>query len=537
MPGRTADRTRTKPELRGALEPGFEQVLTPDALAFVAQLEQQFGSRRRELLEARALRRARLAAGELLDFLSETAEVRERDWKVAPVPEDMQQRWVEITGPTDRKMMINALNSGADGFMADFEDANAPTWRNMVFGHINLRDAIDGTITYEGSDGRHYELGENLATLLVRPRGWHLPERHLLVDAEPVSGALFDFGLYIFHCARRLIDNGTAPYFYLPKIESHREARLWNDVFCFAQDALGIPRGTIKATVLIETLPAAFEMHEILYELRDHSAGLNAGRWDYIFSSIKCFPERPEMVLPDRGEVTMTVPFMRAYTELLAATCHRRGAHAMGGMAAFIPSRKDPEANEKAFAGVRADKEREVSQGYDGTWVAHPDLVPVAREVFERGLEGARSQLACRRDDVQVSAEQLLDLASTPGSITDAGLRTNVNVGFQYVSFWLSGRGAAAINSLMEDAATCEISRTQIWQWVHHASQLKDGRTVTRELVRDILNEETAKIRESVGEETWRAGRPEETREIFERVALSEELIEFLTLPAYDYLD
>jgi malate synthase len=433
-------------------------------------------------------------------------------------------------------MTINALNSGADGFMADFEDANAPTWHNMIDGHINLRDAVDGSITYEGSDGRHYELGENPATLLVRPRGWHLLERHLTLGGEPVAGAFCDFGLYVFHCARRLLDKGSGPYFYLPKMESHREARLWNEVFEHAQDALGIPRGTIKATVLIETLPAAFEMDEILYELREHSAGLNAGRWDYIFSAIKCFAHDAAMVLPDRGKVTMTVPFMRAYTELLASTCHRRGAHAMGGMAALIPSRRDEEANAKALDGVRADKEREVAQGYDGTWVAHPDLVPVAREVFERGLEGARNQLSRQRDDVRVTASELLDLAATPGEITEAGLRTNVNVGFQYVSFWLTGRGAAAINSLMEDAATAEISRSQIWQWVRHGARLDDGRTVTAELVRQILDEETAKIREAVGDETWRAGRPDETRRVFESVALADDLPEFLTLTAYDLL-
>jgi malate synthase len=519
------------------MDSGFERVLTPEALEFLAELEHQFGGRRAELLEARARKRARLREGEMLEFLPETREVREREWLIAPAPPDLQQRWVEITGPTDRKMVINALNSGADGFMADFEDANAPTWRNMVTGHINLRDAIEGTIQYTGSDARHYELNEQIATLLVRPRGWHLPERHLLVDGEPISASLFDFGLFFFHCARPLLANGSGPYFYLPKMESHLEARLWNDVFCFSQDAAGIDRGTIKATVLIETLPAAFEMDEILYELREHSAGLNAGRWDYIFSSIKCFADRPEMVLPDRTDVTMTVPFMRAYTELLAATCHRRGAHAMGGMAALIPSRKDPEANERALAGVRADKEREVSQGYDGTWVAHPDLVPTAHEVFERGLNGAPNQLERRRDDVNVSAADLQDLASTPGQITDAGLRTNVNVGFQYLSFWLTGRGAAAINSLMEDAATAEISRTQIWQWVQHGSALEDGRTVTPELVRQVLDEETAKVREQVGEETWAAGRPAETREIFDRVALSADLIEFLTLAAYDYLE
>jgi malate synthase len=524
-------------QLNAAVDAAYEQVLTPGAIAFVATLQREFGPRRRELLEARDRRRKRLAAGELLGFLENTRKVREGDWQVEPAPADLEQRWVEITGPTDRKLMINALNSGADGFMADFEDANSPTWRNMVEGHINLRDAIDETITYDSSDGRHYELGDDPATLLVRPRGWHLPERHVVVDSEPVSGSLFDFGLFFFHCTGRLLRHGSGPYLYLPKLESHLEARLWNDVFRFAQDEFGLPRGTIKATVLIETLPAAFEMDEILYELREHSAGLNAGRWDYIFSAIKCFPNRREMVLPDRAAVTMTVPFMRAYTELLVATCHRRGAHAMGGMAALIPSRTDDEANAIALEGVRADKEREVGQGYDGTWVAHPDLVPVAREVFERGVGGRPNQLSHLRADVQVSAQDLQDLASTPGKITEAGLRTNVSVGFQYVSFWLSGRGAAAINSLMEDTATAEISRSQIWQWVHHGVALEDGRTVTPELVRQVLDEETAKIRAAVGEETWKAGHPAETRAIFDRVSLAPQLIEFLTLEAYEYLD
>ncbi|HEY5187921.1 MAG TPA: malate synthase A [Solirubrobacteraceae bacterium] len=524
-------------ELRGESARAFDSVLTPDALEFVGALQSEFGGRRRELLDARAARRARLAAGETLDFLPDTQEVREGDWQVAPAPSDLQQRWVEITGPTERKMVINALNSGADGFMADFEDASSPTWRNMIEGHINLRDAIEGAITYEGSDGRHYELGPDTATLLVRPRGWHLPEGHLLAGGEPVSGSLFDFGLYFFHCAALLLARGSGPYFYLPKMESHREARLWNDVFCFAQDRFGVPRGTIKATVLIETLPAAFEMAEILYELREHSAGLNAGRWDYIFSAIKCFPDRREMVLPDRSAVTMTVPFMRAYTELLAATCHRHGAHAMGGMAALIPSRRDEEANTKALDAVRADKQREVEQGYDGTWVAHPDLVPVAREVFEKGLQGASNQLSRQRDDVSVTAAELLDLPATPGEITETGLRTDASVGFQYVSFWLGGRGAAGINSMMEDAATAEISRSQIWQWVHHGVELSDGRTVTADLVRQILDEETAKIHEEVGDEVWAEGQPERTREVFERVALSDELEEFLTLIAYPYLD
>jgi malate synthase len=518
-------------------EGGFDEILTPDALEFVSELHAEFETRRQKLLRARIDRRARWADGEMLDFLPETEDIRTRDWAVARVPEALQQRWVEITGPTDRKLVINALNSGADGFMADFEDANAPTWRNMVQGQINVRDAIMGTITYDGSDGRHYELSDDPATLLVRPRGWHLPERHLRIGGDPISGSLFDFGMFFFNSGPPLIASGLAPFLYLPKMESHLEARLWNDVFSYAEDRVGMERGTIKATVLIETLPAAFEMDEILYELRDHSAGLNAGRWDYIFSAIKCFPDRREMVLPDRVDVTMTVPFMHAYADLLAATCHRRGAHAMGGMAALIPSRRDEEANEKALAGVRADKEREVGQGYDGTWVAHPDLVPVAREVFETGLGGAANQLSKQRPDVTVSAADLLALPDTPGAITEAGLRTDVNVGFRYVSFWLGGRGAAAINSLMEDAATAEISRSQIWQWVHHGCELDDGRTVTAELVRQVLDEETAKIRADVGEETWQAGRPDETRAIFERVALTEPLEPFLTLEAYEYLD
>jgi malate synthase len=524
-------------ELHGYDAPGHDEILTPDALEFIAELEREFGARRRELLDARVARRQRMAEGVPLGFLEETASVREGDWQVAPAPEQLQQRWVEITGPTDRKLVINALNSGADGFMADFEDANSPTWHNMVAGHINLRDAVDATIAYDASDGRHLELGDDPANLLVRPRGWHLPERHLLLGDEPISASLMDFGLYFFHCGPRLHARRAAPFFYLPKLESHLEARLWNDVFDLAEEMAGVVPGSIRATVLIETLPAAFEMDEILYELREHSAGLNAGRWDYIFSAIKCFANRPEMVLPDRGDVTMTVPFMAAYTELLVATCHRRGAHAMGGMAALIPSRRDEEANQKALAGVRADKQREVSQGYDGTWVAHPDLVPVAREVFEEGLRGAPNQIARRREDVHVESKDLLSLPDTPGQITEQGLRTNVNIGFQYVSFWLGGRGAAAINSLMEDAATAEISRSQIWQWVHHSRRLADGRTVTPELVRKILDEETAAIRSEVGLQTWQAGRPDDTREIFERVALAEPLAEFLTLEAYEYLD
>jgi malate synthase len=525
------------PSIEAPLEQGFEQILTSPALAFLGELHARFEPVRRELLDARLRRRAELRSGASLDFARATQEIREdSEWRVAPPPRELTQRWVEITGPTDRKMMINALNSGADGFMADLEDANAPSWHNVIEGQINLRDAVRGTIAHTGSDGRDYRLDPSPATLHVRPRGWQLPERHLRVGGAPIAGALVDFGLFAFHNATALAERGAGPFLYLPKLESHREARLWNDVFGFVQNALGLPPGTIRATVLIETLPAAFEMEEILYELREHSAGLNAGRWDYIFSAIKCFAHDPGRVLPDRSAVTMTVPFMRSYTELLVATCHRRGAHAIGGMAALIPSRSDPQANERALAGVRSDKEREVGQGYDGTWVAHPDLVPCAREVFARGLDGRPNQIERLRDDVRVSAAELTALQDTPGEITEAGLRANVSVGFQYISFWLGGRGAAAINSLMEDAATAEISRAQLWQWVRHGARLADGRTVTAELVRSILEEETAAIRERVGEATWAAGHPEQTREVLERVALSEELIEFLTLVAYDLL-
>jgi malate synthase len=515
-------------ELHGAMRPDYDEVLTPEALDFVEELHRRFDGTRRRVLAARPEGRRNLG------FLEETREIREGDWTVAPVPDDMQQRWVEITGPTDRKMVINALNSGADGFMADFEDANSPTWTNMVEGQLNVRDAIDRTITHTDQDGRHYELDDEVATLLIRPRGWHLLEKHVTVGGDHVAGGLFDFGLYVFHCAPRLLRKGSGPYFYLPKMEHHREARLWDDVMAFAEEAMGFEHGTCKATVLIETLPAAFQMDEILYTLRDHSAGLNAGRWDYIFSAIKC---RPDDVLPDRSDVTMTVPFMRAYTELLVATCHRRGAHAMGGMAAQIPSRKDPDAAEAALDKVREDKEREVGQGYDGTWVAHPDAVAAAREVFEQGLQGRANQLSKLRDDVAVGAGDLLNLAGTPGDITEQGLRNNVEVGFQYVSFWLTGRGAAGINGLMEDAATAEISRSQIWQWVHHGVELDTGEKVTPDLVRRVLDEETARIRDTVGEQVWQDGRPEETREVFERMCLGDELEDFLTAIAYQHLE
>jgi malate synthase len=525
-------------EVAGRPEGRTAEVLDDEALAFVGRLHERFEPRRQELLAARRDRRARIAAGGTLDFLPETREIREGDWQVAPPPPDLQDRRVEITGPVDRKMIINALNSGARGFMADFEDSLSPTWKNIVQGQVNLIDAIEGTIEYTGPDGREYRLADETATLLVRPRGWHLPEKHLQIDGRPAAGALVDAGLFLYHNARRLLGKGSGPYFYLPKLESHLEARLWNDVFLFSQDELGIDRGTIKATVLIETLPAAFEMDEILYELREHSAGLNAGRWDYMFSTIKTFRERPEFVLPDRNDVKMTVPFLRAYTELLVKTCHRRGAHAMGGMAAVIPSRRDPEANERAIAAVAADKQREAADGFDGTWVAHPDVVPTAMAEFDKVLGDRPNQVDRQREDVHVGAADLLDVASTPGNITEAGLRNDVNVGIQYISSWLRGNGAAAIYGLMEDAATAEIARCQVWQWIHHERSLAEGPLVTAELVRQIATEELERIRGEIGDDEWfeTQGRPRESRELFEQVALGEELVEFLTLPAYERL-
>ncbi|HZT44762.1 MAG TPA: malate synthase A [Gaiellaceae bacterium] len=499
-----------------------DEILSGDALAFVADLQRTFGERRAELLAARGARQERLLAGELPDFLEETRAIRDDpDWRVAEPPPDLRERRVEITGPTDRKMVINALNSGANVFMADFEDANSPTWSNLLEGQRNMIDAIEKTISLDTGE-KSYRLAERTATLLVRPRGWHLPERHVLVDGEPMSGSLFDFGLFMFHSARRALANGTGPYFYLPKLESHLEARLWNDVFVHAQDALGIPRGTIRATVLIETILAAFEMEEILYELREHSAGLNAGRWDYIFSVIKKFRHRDDFVLPDRSSVTMTVPFMRAYTELLVQTCHKRGAFAMGGMAAFIPNRRDPEVTETALAKVREDKAREAGDGFDGTWVAHPDLVPTATEEFGRVLGERPNQIDRQRPDVSVTAEQLLSVPDTPGEITEAGIRQNVSVGIQYLAAWLNGTGAAAIDNLMEDVATAEISRSQLWQWVRH------GR-VDRERVQAVADEEVAALPDMP--------RLDEARRVFEQVALADELVEFLTLPAYELLD
>ncbi|MCW2954547.1 MAG: aceB [Conexibacter sp.] len=514
------------------------EVLGKEPLAFVGRLHERFEPRRQELLAARRERRARIAAGGTLDFLRETREIREGDWQVAPPPDDLRDRRVEITGPVDRKMIINALNSGACGFMADFEDSLSPTWQNVVEGQLNVIDAIEGTIEYTAPDGRDYRLGEETATLLVRPRGWHLPERHMQANGRPLAGALVDAGLFLFHNARRLLERGSGPYLYLPKLESHLEARLWNDVFRFAEEELGIEPGTIKATVLIETLPAAFEMEEILYELREHSAGLNAGRWDYMFSTIKTFRERPEFVLPDRNAVKMTVPFMRAYTELLVRSCHRRGAHAMGGMAALIPSRKDAAANERAIAAVAADKEREAGDGFDGTWVAHPDVVATAMAEFDAVLGDRPNQVDRRREDVDVDAGELLDVASTPGDITEAGLRSDVNVGIQYISSWLRGNGAASIYGLMEDAATAEIARSQVWQWIRHGRSLAEGPRVTADLVRRVAGEELERMRGEIADDEWfeSQGRPGASRALFERVALGDQLEEFLTLPAYEQL-
>ena len=524
-------------DVHGPAQAAYGQILTPEALDFVAALQRQFDATRRSLLDARKRRQASFDAGELPDFLPETDTVRSGDWRIGELPADLLDRRVEITGPTDRKMLINALNSGAKVFMADFEDANAPTWENLFGGQANLIEAIERTITFDAPEGRRYRLNDEVAVLLVRPRGWHLPEKHLLVDGEPASGSLVDFGLYFFHNAKRLLDRGMGPYFYLPKLESHLEARLWNQVFEFAQDRLGVPRGTIKATVLIETITAAFEMDEILYELRDHSAGLNAGRWDYMFSVIKKFRNRPEFTLPDRNKVTMTVPFMRAYTELLVRTCHRREAPAIGGMAAFIPSRRDPEVNEVALAKVRDDKQRESGDGFDGTWVAHPDLVPVATECFDAVLGDRLNQIERKRDEVRVSASELLDVAATPGEASEEGLRNDVNVAIQYLSSWLRGTAAVGIFNLMEDAATAEIARSQVWQWVHNRVRLAEGPEVTPELVRQVIDDELGKIHRSVGDEVFAASRAKEARELFERVALADAFEEFLTIPAYDYLD
>ena len=516
----------------GVINPDFEKVLTKEAIAFVADLQRRFNPRREELLAARAERQKRLDAGEKPDFLPETADIRESDWTVAPLPQDILDRRVEITGPVDRKMIINALNCGADVFMADFEDASTPSWANMVDGQFNLASAVHREIDHvDPQSGREYRLNDKTAVLFVRPRGWHLPEKHMTVDGMPMSGALFDFGLYFFHNAGELLARGSGPYFYLPKMESHLEARLWNEVFVHAQDALGIPQKSIKATVLIETILAAFEMDEILWELRDHSAGLNCGRWDYIFSFIKKFREQEWSVLPDRAQVTMTAHFLRSYSQLLIKTCHRREVHAMGGMAAQIPIKNDVAANEAAMDRVRADKKREAGDGHDGTWVAHPGLVAIAKAEFDAVMKGA-NQIARKRQDVHVSAADLI--AVPEGTRTEAGLRQNVAVGIGYVEAWLRGTGCVPLFNLMEDAATAEISRAQVWQWVRHGQTLQDGRPVTKEFVREIVREENDKVKAAMGEEAFAQGRYEDAAQLMIELVEQPTFEEFLTLPAYE---
>jgi malate synthase len=523
-------------EITGPAAERYDEILTPQALDLLAKLHAELADRRAEALAARRRRQAELIGGAMLGFLPETAHIREdKSWTVAPPAPGLEDRRVEITGPTDRKMTINALNSGANVWLADFEDANTPLWENMIGGQLNLKDALDRTVDFTSEEGKAYTLkpDDELATIVVRPRGWHLDEKHILVEGRSASGSLTDFALYMTTSAQRQIDKGKGPYFYLPKIESHLEARLWNDAFNIAQDAMNIPRGTIRATVLIETIPAAFEMDEILYELRDHSAGLNAGRWDYLFSIIKKFRTRGrEFVLPERNAVTMTAPFMRAYTELLVKTCHQRGAHAMGGMAAFIPSRRDPEVNATALAKVRDDKTREASDGFDGSWVAHPDLVGICKEVFDATLKDKPNQLDRQRPEVHVTAEDLLAVAKTPGKITEAGLRNNISVALQYLATWLGGNGAVAIFNLMEDAATAEISRSQIWQWIHNDVVLDDGPLVTKDVVERMIDEELVKIRELAGE-NFDPARYGQAVALFTEVALADSFAEFLTIPAY----
>lgn len=521
-------------EVLGNFNPAFSQILSLDALIFLKELHIRFNARRLALLSARELLQADIDAGKQPDFLPQTAIIRNSEWKVAPLPEDLLDRRVEITGPVDRKMVINALNSGAKVFMADFEDSNSPNWTNTIQGQINLRDAIRGTIEFSGENGKTYQLNKNTATLMVRPRGWHLPEKHITVHGETMSGSLVDFGLYFFHNAKALINKGSGPYFYLPKIENYREARLWDDVFIFAQNYLHIPHGTIKATVLVETILASFQLHEILWELRDHSAGLNCGRWDYIFSFIKKFKNRTGYIFPDRSDVTMTAPFMRAYTQLVVQTCHKRGVHAMGGMAAQIPIKNDTVANEAAIAKVKADKLREVTDGHDGTWVAHPGLVSVALDVFNEHMPLANQIEAKPRTEFQTSKDELIALPQ--GKITEEGIRSNINVGILYIESWLRGNGAAAIYNLMEDAATAEISRTQLWQWIHANATTTDGKKITPEWYLALKAEELEKIKLYVGEAAFDAPTFRKAAEIFDDLVLQDELTEFLTLPAYSLI-
>ena len=520
----------TSLQITGPMLPLFETVLTPEALAFVERLEREFGPRRLELLERRKERQARIDAGEMPDFLPETAHIRESEWTVAPIPDDLLDRRVEITGPVDRKMIINALNSGANVYMADFEDAHSPTWEATIFGQINLKDAVRRTITFtDPRTGKYYQLNDKIATLMVRPRGWHLHEKHVLLDGKPISASLFDFGLFFYHNAHQLIEQGTGPYFYLPKLESHLEARLWNDVFNLAQDELGIPRGTIRATVLIETILAAFEVDEILWELKDHSAGLNCGRWDYIFSMIRTFRNHPQFVLPDRAEVTMTTHMMRSYSLLVIQTCHRRGIHAMGGMAAQIPIKSDPKANEEALAKVRADKIREARDGHDGTWVAHPGLVHIAKEAFDEWMP-TPNQIHLKREDIHVTAHDLLCVPK--GTITEEGLRVNIDVALQYMASWLHDNGCVPIYNLMEDAATAEISRAQVWQWIRHSARTREGKVITAAWVRELIPQVVRDLQSRFGEHF-----PfEEAAQLYEELVTSPEFVNFLTLPAYEKL-
>lgn len=520
-------------EFKATVTSEFAEILTPEALEFVYQLHKSFNSRRKELLQKRIERQHEIDGGKLPDFLPETKHIRESEWTVAPLPADLQDRRVEITGPVDRKMIINALNSGAKVFMADFEDSNSPTWENNIQGHINLRDAIRKTISFKNEAGKEYKLNEKVATLLVRPRGWHLLEKNILIDNEVASGSLTDFGLYFFHNAKQLIANGSGPYFYLPKMESHLEARLWNDVFVFAQNYMGIAQGTIKATCLIETITATFELHEFLYELKEHSCGLNCGRWDYIFSYIKKFRNLPGFVLPERGQVTMGVPFMDAYSRLVIQTCHKRNVHAMGGMAAFIPIKNNEAANNAAIEKVKQDKLREVKNGHDGTWVAHPGLVQLAMDIFNEHMTKP-NQINVKREGDVITQKDLL--AVPAGTITEAGLRININVGILYIESWLRGVGAAALHNLMEDAATAEISRTQVWQWIKNGSKLEDGRTVTYELFKEILPSELENVKSYVGEEAFNSNTMAKAIDLFDTLVQQGDYVEFLTLPAYNLL-
>lgn len=519
--------------ITGKLEQPYKEILTPEAMEFVLSLEQEFREERKRILQRRKTRQSEISSGKLPDFLPETRSVRDSEWRVAAIPHDLEDRRVEITGPVDRKMIINALNSGANVFMADFEDSNSPTWDNNIEGQINLRDAIDGTITFTNPDGKQYKLNDRTATLMVRPRGFHLVEKNVLFEGEPVSASVFDFAIFFFHNAKKLISKGSGPYFYLPKLESHTEARLWNSIFVSAQNKLNIPVGTIRATVLIETILAAFEMDEILFELREHSAGLNCGRWDYIFSYIKKFSSFPEYVLPDRNTVTMTAHFLRSYSQLLIKTCHKRDIHAMGGMAAQIPIKNNPAANEAAIAKVRADKEREAVDGHDGTWVAHPGLINVAKEVFDRLMPG-KNQIEKKMEDLNITAK---DLLKTPeGQITEDGMRSNINIGIQYLEAWLNGNGCVPIYNLMEDAATAEISRAQIWQWIHMKSKFESGKEITIDTYGKMMQEELVKIKESIGEIRFSKGKFKQAEEIMNRIVADKTFTDFLTLPAYEYI-